>query len=74
MVDFITVRDFIEMLKEFPPDTPMVLSSDEEGNNIRTVNGACARYVEQLDYAYMSSIHEDDLEDHDRWVLTTEVW
>lgn len=71
---FITVREFIEMLKEFPPDTPMVLSSDEEGNNIRRVNGVGERYVESLQYAYMDSLDAEELEEYDSWVLTTEVW
>lgn len=62
------------MLQEFPPDTPMVLSSDEEGNNIRRVNGVGERYVESLQYAYMDSIDAEELDEYDSWVLTTEVW
>ena len=72
--EFITVREFIEMLGEFPPDTPMVLSTDAEGNEIRMVNGVGARYVEELEHRFMESIHEEELEEYDTWVLTTEVW
>lgn len=62
------------MLSEFPPDTPMVLSTDAEGNEIRMVNGLSTRYVYKLEHRFMESIHEEELEDHDTWVLTTEVW
>lgn len=74
MVDFWTVRDFIEALKEFPLDTPVVLSTDAEGNEIRMVNGVGVRYVHELQHRFMESIAAEDLEDYDSWVLTTEVW
>lgn len=75
MVDnFWTVREFIEALKEFPPDTPVILSADEEGNVLRRVNGVGVRYVESLQYGLMDSIYPEDLDNYDNWVLTTEVW
>lgn len=70
----VTVREFIEALKEFPPDTPMILSTDEEGNELRMVNGVGTRYVEELQHRFMESIDEEELEEYDHWVLTTEVW
>lgn len=70
----VTVREMIEMLQEFPPDTPMILSTDEEGNNLRTLNGVGRRYVTELRYNYMEEIDEEELDEYDRWVLTTEVW
>lgn len=74
MVDFWTVRDFIEVLKEFPPDTPVILSTDAEGNELRMVNGVGKRYVEQLEHRFMEAIDEDEIDEYDHWVLTTEVW
>jgi hypothetical protein len=38
------------------------------------VNGVGARYVTELEYRDMESIDEEELEDYDSWVLTTEVW
>lgn len=72
--DFFTVREFIEALKEFPLDTPMILSSDEEGNNLRMVNGVGIRYVSELQHSYMESIDDTELDEYDTWVMTTEVW
>lgn len=72
--DFWTVREFIEMLKEFPPDTPMILSPDDEGNGLRMVNGAGIRYVTELRYRDMDSIDDTELGEYDTWVMTTEVW
>lgn len=74
VTEFWTVRDFIEALQEFPPDTPVILSTDAEGNELRRVNGVGMRYVAELQHRFMEGIHEDDLEDYDTWVLTTEVW
>lgn len=70
----VTVREFIEFLQEFPPDIPMILSTDEEGNELRMVNGVGKRYVTDLQNRYMEGIHEDDLDEYDHWVLTAEVW
>jgi len=70
----VTVREFIEMLKEYPLDTPVIMSSDEEGNELRMLNGVGARYVEKLQHRFMESIDEDNLDDYNSWVLTTEVW
>ena len=70
----VTVREFIEMLQEFPPDTPLILSTDAEGNELRMVNGVGARYVEALEHRFMEAIDEEELDDYDSWVLTTEVW
>lgn len=74
MIEFITVAQFIEMLKELPQAAPMVLSTDAEGNEIRMVNGVGLGHVVELQHRFMDSIAEDDLEDHDSWVLTAEVW
>jgi hypothetical protein len=62
------------MLQEFPLDTPMILSTDAEGNELRMVNGVGARYVEELQHRFMESIDEEELDEYDHWVLTTEVW
>jgi len=70
----VTVREFIEALQELPQSIPMILSTDEEGNELRMVNGVGKRYVADLRNRYMESIHEDDLEEYDHCVLTAEVW
>lgn len=74
MVKFWTVKDFIEALSEFPPDTPMILSTDAEGNELRVVNGVGTRYVKELEHRFMESIDETELDEYDTWVMTTEVW
>jgi len=70
----VTVREFIEALQELPPDIPMILSTDEEGNELRMVNGVGKCYVVDLQHRCMEGIHEDDLDEYDHWVLTAEVW
>lgn len=72
--DFWTVREFIEALKEFPLDTPLILSTDAEGNELRMVNGVGVRYVTELEHRFMEGIDAEDLDEYDNWVLTTEVW
>lgn len=62
------------MLKEFPPDTPMILSTDAEGNELRMVNGVGIRYVTELEHRFMDSIDDTELDEYDTWVMTTEVW
>lgn len=74
MVKFKTVRELIAQLQELPQNLPVALSSDEEGNNVRMVNGAGMQYVEKLEYQYMQTIHPDDLEDHDMWFKVAEIW
>jgi len=70
----VTVREFKEWLDEFPPDTPLILSTDAEGNELRMVNGVGARYVVELEHRFMEAIDETELDEYDHWVLTTEVW
>ncbi len=74
MVEFKTVRDLIAQLQELPPQLPVALSSDEEGNNVRMINSAGIQRVEKLEYQYMQTIHPDDLEEHDTWFMIAEIW
>ncbi len=74
MVEFKTVRDIIAQLQELPQHLPVALSSDEEGNNVRMVNGAGTQLVEALEYQHMHTIHPDDLEEHDSWFKIAEIW
>lgn len=71
---FKTVRELIADLQRLPQDCPVALSSDEEGNNVRLINGVGTQKVERLQYQYMDTIADEDLEDHDHWVLIAEVW
>lgn len=75
----VTVREFIELLKSFPPDTPMILSTDEEGNELRMVNGVGPRYVKELEHRFMEDINDEDEDWHGpevfaNRVYTAEVW
>lgn len=74
MVKFKTVGEIIAQLQELPQNLPVALSSDEEGNNVRMVNGAGIQYVEKLAYQYMQTIHPDDFDDHDTWFKIAEIW
>lgn len=53
---------------------PVALSSDEEGNNVRLINGAGTQKVQKLQHQYMECIADEDLEDHDTWFLIAEIW
>lgn len=74
MVVFKTVGDLIAQLQELPKNLPVALSSDEEGNNVRLVNGAGTQFVEKIEYQYMQTIHPDDLDEHDTWFKIAEIW
>lgn len=74
MVEFKTVADLIAQLQELPPMLPVALSSDEEGNNVRLINGAGTQKVQKLQYQYMEVIADEDLEEHDTWFLIAEIW
>lgn len=74
VVTFRTVRNLIELLKELPQDLPVALSSDEEGNNVRMINGVGIQHVEALEYQNMSTIHPDDLPEYDSWFKIAEIW
>jgi hypothetical protein len=70
----VKVKELIEMLQEFPPETPVIISTDEEGNELRMLNGVGKRYVEELQHRFMEQVDEEELPEYDSWVLTTEVW
>jgi hypothetical protein len=69
-----TVGQLKELLADLPDSMPVVVSSDEEGNNIRLANGAYQANVEELLYAYMEEIHEDDLHEYDEYYSVLEIW
>jgi hypothetical protein len=71
---FRTVRNLIDLLKELPQDLPVALSSDEEGNNVRMINGVGVQLVEKLENEYMATIHPDDLEEYNSWAKIAEIW
>lgn len=73
-MNVITVRDLIALLEELPQDVPMIISVDEEGNELRMLNGVGPRYVEELRYRCMDALDEEELDEYDRWVLTAEIW
>jgi len=70
----VTVGELIEELQKLPRMIPVALSSDEEGNNVRLINGVGAQKVEKIEHQYMNVIHEDDLDEYDTWFLIAEVW
>lgn len=71
------VRDAIADLQELDPDLPLVLSSDEEGNNVRMVNSIGTQLVRELEHQYMDVICEEDIEEYDlstEPIKVAEVW
>jgi hypothetical protein len=74
VVEFRTVRDLIELLRDLPQHLPVALSSDEEGNNFRMVNNVGVQHVEALEYQNMQTIHPDDLPEYDSWFKIAEIW
>lgn len=65
MVEIYTVREAIADLQELDPDLPMVLSSDDEGNNIRMVHSIGTQIVRELEYDDMQVICEEDIAEYD---------
>ena len=77
------VRDAIADLQELDPDLPFVLSSDEEGNNVRMVNSIGTQLVRELEHQFMETVCEEDVEEFrevweisDEWqpIKVAEVW
>lgn len=71
------VRDAIADLQELDPDLPLVLSSDEEGNNIRMVHSIGTQLVRELEYQYMDVICEEDIDEYElstEPIKVAEVW
>jgi hypothetical protein len=68
------VRDAIADLQELDPDLPLVLSSDEEGNNVRMVNSIGTQLVAELAHQYMDTVHEDDVDEYENPIKVAEVW
>lgn len=77
------VRDAIADLQELDPNLPLVLSSDEEGNNVRMVNSIGTQLVRELEHQYMETVCEEDVEEFrevweisDEWqpIKVAEVW
>ncbi|WPH58194.1 hypothetical protein SEA_LUCKYSOCKE_164 [Streptomyces phage LuckySocke] len=56
------VKDAIADLMELDPELPLALSSDEEGNNVRMVNSIGVQLVRELEYQYMETVCEEDIE------------
>lgn len=44
-----TVRQLIELLEQAPPDTPIVMSSDPEGNRLATL---CEVYLDEKCFVF----------------------
>lgn len=68
------VRDAIADLQELDPDLPLVLSSDEEGNNVRMVNSIGTQLVVELEHQFMDTVHEDEVDEYDNPIKVAEVW
>lgn len=68
------VRDAIRDLQALDPDLPLVLSSDGEGNNIRIVSSIHTQLVASLEYEYMETVHEDDIDEYENPIDVAEVW
>ncbi|APC46321.1 hypothetical protein HWB05_gp059 [Streptomyces phage BRock] len=56
------VLALMELLKNFPPDIPVLLSSDEEGNSIRHLSTYSVEEVEDIEQWEVELIYEGDEE------------
>jgi hypothetical protein len=75
--DIYRVRDALADLSELDPDLPLVLSSDEEGNNVRMVNSIGTQLVRELEHQYMECIAVECLYEYDlsmQPIKVAEVW
>ena len=68
------VRDAIADLQELDPDLPFVLSSDEEGNNVRMVNSIGTQLVRELEHQFMETVCEEDVEEFREVWEISDVW
>lgn len=59
------VSDAIKDLQELDPNLPLVLSSDEEGNNVRMVNSIGTQLVRELEHQFMETVCEEDIEEYE---------
>lgn len=69
-----TVGQLKAAIADLPDDMPVVVSSDEEGNNIHMAGGAYRANVEELQYAHMEEIDRTDLHLYDDYCTVLEIW
>lgn len=72
------VGELVEKLQKLPYNAIVTLSSDAEGNRLRTAYGAGIQWYEKFEGHgdYLEAIHEDDLNDYDEddYVMVVEIW
>jgi len=69
----LTVGELKEALEDFPDSMEIIISPDDEGNNLHKANGIGPRYVETLRQYYVDAIAEEDAEEYGG-ELTLEIW
>lgn len=68
----LTVGQLKEILNAFPDEMHIIISPDDEGNNLHHANGIDTRFVEDIEQYYLESVSDEDATEDDEWVL--EIW
>lgn len=68
------VLALMELLKNFPPDTPVLLSSDEEGNSIRHLSTYSLEEVEDIEQWEVELIYTDTADEDEDYQEVIVLW
>lgn len=68
------VLALMELLKNFPPDTPVLLSTDEEGNSIRHLSSYSVEEVEDIEQWEVELIHPDNADEEGEYQEAVVLW
>lgn len=68
------VLALMELLKNFPPDTPVLLSSDEEGNSIRHLSTYSTEETDNVESYEVNLVHPDEKWDDETYVEVIVLW
>lgn len=68
----LTVGDLKKALSAFPDEMCIIISPDDEGNNLHHAHGVGTRFIEDIEQYYLESVHDDDATEDDAIVL--EIW
>lgn len=68
------VRALMELLQNFDPDTPVVLSTDKEGNSIRHLSTYSLEEVEDVEQWELELIYTDTVDEDEDYQEVVVLW
>jgi hypothetical protein len=60
-----TVAELIQRLSLMPPDSPVILATDAEGNALKRADGIETSYGYTTDNYLWETVHPDDMEEEE---------